>query len=516
MAKIEGSQLILSSISFWDASGRWIDDGEILVRDGRIAAVRRNGKIPGLINTEHHPATRKLDCRGQTLLPGFCDSHVHFLETGLLAMQADLSSAGNISEVLNILQEHSGNVDRWVRGCRLIPELLEERRAPRASELDSVFPKTPVFITRIDGHSSIINKAAGRMLSRNGFLVRNEDFTQPMSGDRHYELFHWLNARISVKEKKEAYRFAAQEAFSRGLTLVHGLIGNNRADCHDAEILVDLLPSLPLDVIPWFQTFKIESVLDLGLKQIGGCLMIDGSLSSRTAALTYDYLDDRGNRGILLHSDRFLEDFLEQALLSDLQVAFHAIGDRAIEQLFKLYGRMNISPERRWRIEHGVIPDKKHIEEASRLGVLFSVQPAFEAYAGGPEGLYSRRIGDLWRKTHPFRTLIDNGIILAGGSDSPVTPMDPLTGMHYAINHPNSDQRLKPFDALKMFTCNGAYAAFQEEERGEISTGKSADLVLLDRKIDPGNPDFISARVETIFFRGEVSAIRTEKKSPND
>jgi predicted amidohydrolase YtcJ len=135
----------------------------------------------------------------------------------------------------------------------------------------------------------------------------------------------------------------------------------------------------------------------------------------------------------------------------------------------------------RHRLEHFELATDDQIKRARDLGVVASVQPSFELYWGGPSGMYASRLGERWRKTNRLRTMLDAGLCLAGGSDSNVTPAQPLLGMHAAVNHPNEDERISPEQALRLMTIDAAHAAFNERRQGSIAAGKQADFTVLDR-----------------------------------
>jgi predicted amidohydrolase YtcJ len=230
---------------------------------------------------------------------------------------------------------------------------------------------------------------------------------------------------------------------------------------------------------------EIEESLDLGLPQIGGCICADGAFESHTAALFEPYADEPDNYGTLTYTQQEMSDFILRANQAGLQIAIHCEGDRAIEQVLYAYeGALRRFPRKdhRHRIEHFEVPTENQIERAARHGILAAMQPAFlpafffrdgveryEAFLGRPR----------LRMIHPYRTMLSHGIVLAGGSDSPVTRIDPLSGIEAAATHPHSEERLQVTDAIKMFTVNGARFGFEEDQKGSIETGKAADLVVL-------------------------------------
>jgi predicted amidohydrolase YtcJ len=265
--------------------------------------------------------------------------------------------------------------------------------------------------------------------------------------------------------------------------------------------------------VVYFQSTDVQRVLDLGLPRIGGCVLVDGAYGEHTAALLEPYTDDPTTRGVLYFSDEELDDFVGRAHKAGLQISMHAIGDAAIEQLLNAYEQAlagDRRPDHRHRIEHFSLPTREHIERAARLGVAVAMQPIFAAMPDSGEidcqlaGL--EYLGpERYARRHPYRTIIDAGILVGGGSDSDAKPMGPLAGMHAVVNHPDEERRLTAREALSLFTTNAAKIGFEEEEKGTIAPGKLADLVVLGE--DPLSVDPTSLKdipVEMTIVGGEI------------
>ncbi len=161
-------------------------------------------------------------------------------------------------------------------------------------------------------------------------------------------------------------------------------------------------------------------------------------------------------------------------------------GNRSIEQAISAHeyaldrtGNAGL----RHRLEHVELPTGNHIERAKELGLVFSMSPTYEYIWGGPGKMNWDRLGENYRLTNPFREIIDEGVVVCGGSDCDVTPADPLLGIYAAVNHPVENHRVDIYNAIKMFTCNGAYGIFEERRKGCLEPGKLADIVILDKDI---------------------------------
>jgi len=240
--------------------------------------------------------------------------------------------------------------------------------------------------------------------------------------------------------------------------------------------------SLPLDVTLFLQEKDVLLTSRLGFEHLGGCILVDGSIGSYTAALDAHYEGRPGVLGVLYERTRSLSGFVHKAHRAGIQLAFHAIGPRAIEMILDAYEKALTQTPRfdhRHRIEHFELARDDQIARAAELGLIASMQPAFEHFWGGPSGMYASRLGDRWRTSNRLRTILDAGLRIAGGSDANVTPPDPLLGIHAAVNHPNPDEGVTPQEALRMFTLDAAIAAFNERRHGSIEAGKDASFVVL-------------------------------------
>jgi predicted amidohydrolase YtcJ len=236
----------------------------------------------------------------------------------------------------------------------------------------------------------------------------------------------------------------------------------------------------------------IPLVMDLGLPRIGGDLALDGSIGARTAHLSEHYADHEGH-GAAYFGDDDLNEFLHNAHLAGLQVALHVIGDAAIEQAvacWELVYRALDTRERRHfrarrhRLEHFEMASEDQIERAAMLGLAVSVQPAFDALWGGPGALYERRLGEKRALAmNPFRTLLSRGLEVGGGSDSPVTSLDPWLGVRALEEHHDAGERFSREEAVRLFTTGSARLAHLDGKKGRLAPGTQADFAAYD--VDP-------------------------------
>ena len=256
----------------------------------------------------------------------------------------------------------------------------------------------------------------------------------------------------------------------------------------DTRLVLENRDKLPLNTVIWNQVMDIDETVDLGLTRIGGCICADGAIDAYTAALFEPYLDQPDNCGTLNFTQQEMDDFILAAHKNGLQVAIHCETDRAIEQVLSAMEKaLEAYPrqDHRHRIEHCEIPTKDQVERMGRAGIMAGMQPAFLPYLVDMED-YELRFGmERLRWMHPYRTMLENGVKMSGGSDCPVTPHGPLVGIQAAVLHPIEEERITALEAIRMFTIDAAFSGFEETIRGSIEPGKIADLVILSA--DPTN-----------------------------
>ncbi|TCO77941.1 amidohydrolase [Marinisporobacter balticus] len=431
-----------------------------------------------------------IDLKGKTLVPGFYDSHVHLVQTGLNILSLDLSRANSIEEILKLIEEETTKIPKgeFIRAIRLDESKIKEKRLPNRYELDVCAPNHPVWISRVEYHTSIVNSLALHMLKipyNTDGIIRNKNQTPSgvLTGRANVIVRRQILNRFSNRMRLKGINKALENAIRKGVTSLNAMEGGFTFHAKDAEVVYENEGSFPIDVTLFYQTVNVNKVLDKGLKRIGGEIFLDGSFGSRTAALLEPYSDDLSTNGKLYFSQDEINGFILKTYENNLQVSTHAIGERAIEQILKAHEyAQSIYPRKdhRNRIEHCELPSIEHIKRAKNLGLILSMQPAYEYYWGSPGQMYDKRLGEQRRKrANPFKTILDEGVIIAGGSESDVTEINPLLGIHTAVNHPVLEHRICPMDALKMFTIIGAYAVFEERLKGSIKKGKYADLVIL-------------------------------------
>ena len=458
------------------------------IENGRIAALGSMTDLAPLIGR----GGIVTDLGGRTVLPGFIDTHEHLMLTGSQHMAVHLDDAPDINTVVERLVERARDTEagHWVYGSYLNEQNLAEKAMPTRHDLDHALPDHPVFIMHATCHMCSLNSRALAMLNPPPDLAGLDRDTQGPTGVIRdpgiLSFIHPVMTRIVPESTKVEYLAAAAHmALDRGITTVHALDGGDLGP-GDTPIICRNRHRLPVGVVCYNQSMEIDEVRSLGLPRIGGCICADGAFEAHTAALFEPYADAQDNYGTLTYTQERMDRFILEAHREGLQIAVHCESERSIEQvLWAMEKALRADPrsDHRHRIEHLELPTRNQIARMARAGIMASMQPAFiPAFIGQTDmATYRTLLGPArLSRVHPYRTLLDAGIPICGGSDSPVTPYDPLTGIQAAILHPNPDQRLSVREALRMFTVTAAWSAFEEDEKGTLAIGKRADLVVLE------------------------------------
>lgn len=463
-------------------------------------------------------ADRVVELPGCTIVPGFIDSHVHLTGTGVHHLTPEVGEAGSAEELVQTVRRvaaernaptlvHGYDESRWAT-----------RRLPTLGELDAA-SEHPLVIVRVDGHLSLANslavEAAGIAAERGVERDEGGGLTGVVTRRANEQLRRWFQQQLSDHDIEELQLRAAGIAASRGVTCIHEMSMPKERGLRDLQILLGHRARLPVDVVTYVATTDIPQVIDLQLPRIGGDLPLDGSIGARTARLSEPYVDGEG-AGVGYLDDEELVEFLHGAHLAGLQVGVHAIGDLAIEQVVGAWERVYHALDsrgrrhfraRRHRVEHFEMPGSQQIERAAMLGLAISVQPAFDAAWGHPGALYDLRLGwDRAAPMNPFRTLIERGLEVGAGSDSPITALDPFEGIRALEAHHDVGQRLRREETVRLYTQGSARLAHLEEKKGSLEPGMHADLAAYES--DPLTADLANGLrpVLTVSLGREVFA----------
>jgi predicted amidohydrolase YtcJ len=454
----------------------------------------QNGRIAFIGNAED--AERQaaglapiVDAGGATVVPGLIDSHMHLAHTGLAAGSLDLVNATTVEEIVELVRQAAREIPEGevIFATRMDDNRLKGKRYPTLQELDTAAPRHPVLLRHRTGHSSVINSLA---LQKAKIPEGTPGIQLDEAGKPNGVLLAQANSAGQVNFKAEIYhsignermlQMAVKEALQAGLTTIHTL-----EDIPIVQSLVPMLAGLPLRIIIYPQTRSVDEGFSFNLGRFGGCgpSCLDGDIGSQmTAALLEPYASDPSKSGSLYFKDAELKAIVLDAHQRGLQVSMHAVGDRAVAQ-----GLMAVEyaqgksprPDARHRIEHWEVHNPELARKAIDLGVWADIQPPFNHFWPHNTGAYAQLLGEERKeRVDPIASLIDAGVQVAGGSDSPVTPLNPMLGIHSAVNHSNSSQRITPRQALELFTIQAARIAFEEKDKGTLEIGKLGDISIL-------------------------------------
>jgi hypothetical protein len=483
-------------------------------------------------------STEIIDLEGKLMLPGFNDSHLHFTSGGSYLLGINLRPALSKEEFVEIIEEYiisrSVPVNSWITGGRWDHELWPDKTLPTKELIDDITPNTPVFVSRIDGHVGLANSKALELagITKNtpdpdGGLIERDSETGEPTGilkDNAMDLIFNIIPPSSLEENIESTLRALEEARKLGITSVHDMTQTGELEAYkkimaDGNLTCRIYSIWPIDKYEDIVRAGVTAGNEDGLIKRGGLKgYADGSLGASTAWFFEPYFQDPSSSGLAIDivTNGSLEKWALDADRNRLQICVHAIGDRANAFMLDLYDKIkkeNSPWERRFRIEHAQHLRKEDIKRFSDIGVIASVQP----YHCIDDGVWAeKRIGpERIKTTHPYKSLLKSGAVVAFGTDWPVAPLNPLFGIYAAVTRQTVDgknpdgwipeEKISVEDAIRCYTLNAAFASFEEKIKGSIEAGKLADFVVLSDDILVIDPDEIKdVKVTMTIFDGEI------------
>lgn len=505
----------------------------VAVKGDRIMAVGSSREIRRLVGSR----TRVIHLRENLVLPGFIDSHTHFLDGGFSLLRLQLRDAASREEFISRVGRKARELPKgeWILDGNWDHQQFCPPELPRRNWIDGVTPENPVCINRHDGHMVLANSLALRLagVTRNtvapeGGEILKDSVTGEPTGilkDAAMGLVTRLIPEPSPAARRQAAEAAFREAARCGVTSVHDMADSSNFEVYEELWRANKLTArvylyIPIDDVEIYSSLRLKTPFGNDLLKIGGLKgFVDGSLGSGTALFFEPYSDDVKQTGLLapqMYPKGIMEKRILAADRAGLQVAIHAIGDRAnaiVLDIFEKAIALDGPRDRRWRVEHAQHLRPADIQRFGRLGIIASVQP----YHAIDDGRWAEaKIGrERCRTTYAFRSLLDNGAILACGSDWTVAPLDPLSGIYAAVTRRTTDgrnpagwypeQKITLEEALMGYTRNGAYAEFAEADKGSIAEGKLADLVILNQNIFKIPAEkIIETQVKTTILGGRI------------
>lgn len=428
---------------------------------------------------------RVVDLDGAHVLPGFVDAHAHVSHTGLGLRGVDLAGTRTVAEALDLVADAA----RRARGRPVFAHGWQEQdwaggRPMTRRELDRASAGGVVYASRVDGHSAVVSSA----------------LAVASGADR---LDGWTDEGVVVRDAKNAARaafdtsrtgpqrrddveLALRAAAAVGVVAVHECAGPLLTSADDLADVLDAgrRPDLPLTVGYWAEAVtdpeQARALVALhGARGLAGDLNVDGSIGSHTALLRADYADEPGCRGTAFRDVAAVRDHVAACALAGVQNGFHVIGDAGLDLVLDGYEAAaalvgaDLVRASRPRLEHAEMLDAEGVRRMARLGIWGSVQPAFDAAWGGPEGMYAQRLGpERVPGINPLASMAAEGVALAFGSDAPVTPFGPWDAVRAAVEHRDPAQRVPTATAFDAHTRGGWAAA--GEDGGVLRRGAPA------------------------------------------
>ena len=528
-----------------DARTPWAE--AVAVRGDRFLAVGTASDLAEL----RGPRTEVIDLAGRLLLPGFTESHVHFIELALRATEIDVTAAASAHAVAKMVRARvTAQADRpsaWIRGAGWHASTWTDGVRPHRALLDAVAPDVPVALDSKDLHSIWLNSAALRRAGITaatadvpGGVIERDTDGEPTGVLRENAvgLAYKAIPKPELAETVTAVKAAIPGMWGTGIVALHN--ANDSADglalrTYQAlrkqdDLGLRVVQHLPACNLDHARAIGLQSGLGDAWLRIGGVkFFADGALGSRTAHMLQPFLDNSNNWGVAAIDP---EELLERALVASatgLSLTIHAIGDRANRDVLNVLAEVqrqeangasahqrmaNDKSATRHRIEHVQCIHPDDLPRLAELDVIASVQPI---HATSDMHMVDHFWGDERAKgAYAFRSLLDSGAKLVFGSDGPIEPHAPLIGIHAAVTRRRADgspgpdgwqgqERITVREAIDAYTIWPAYAAGEEDYRGSIVSGKVADLVVLSEDIFTIEPMSIAeARVEMTVIDGQV------------
>jgi predicted amidohydrolase YtcJ len=453
----------------------------VLCVDGRIAWV---GEDPDDAPAPDGRTVRRVDLDGALLQPAFVDAHLHLTATGLGLGGLDLTDCRDLDDCLAAVRAVTEILPgRVVWGSGWDDHHWPEQRPPAADELTRAADGRPVLLLRADGHSAVVDRVA---LESAPFAradgVERDPGGRPTGLIRREAIFlarRWFFAELGEEQLADARDLVTRHAASLGIASVHEMGGPDLLGSEDFDRWIE--GDWPIEVVPYWGDADLDFVAARGLRQVGGSLLLDGTLGSRTAALDEPYADALGSGHLYRNTDDLVE-FSAEAVLRRIQPGYHCIGDRAVRQAVEVLRRVadavgvDALRATRPRLDLCELVPAELIPEIADLGCVAVVGPSFDRTWGGPGGLYAARLGtERAAEMNPLRPLDEAGVTVAFGSDAAACPMEPWEGIDAATSHRRPGFALSRDRALHASIAGGRAAA-RQDDAGRVAVGQRADL----------------------------------------
>ena len=517
------ADLILVNGNVITVSEKYPSAESVAIKDNKIIWIGNNDEAENYIGS----ATVKIDLKGKTVIPGFVESHAHFLGLGESLRILDLRNAANWDEVVKIVEEAAAKSKpkEWIIGRRWHQEKFNPAPKPNVhgyplhTLLSKVSPNNPVLLSHASGHATFANALAMEMAGVNsatknpdgGTIIKDEDGNPIGVFEENAELLvtkaynDYLNKRNDEQKLADYYaqvKLASEDCLKKGITSFH--------DAGETFEVIDILKKLAdekklpirLNVMIGETLENVESkVADYKLIGYANNFLnvrsikqyIDGALGSRGAWLLKPYSDLPNHTGSNVTPVETLTRISGIAVENGFQMRIHAIGDRANREVLDIYEKVfNQNKDKndfRWCIEHAQHISNEDISRFAKLGVIAAMQAI---HCTSDASFVDERLGDQRAEegAYVWKKLLESGAVICNGTDAPVEDVDPIKCFYSAVTRKSKDgttfypeQIMTRMEALKSYTTNGAYASFEEKIKGKIEPGMLADLTVLSNDI---------------------------------
>jgi len=505
------ADLVIRNAKIWTVDKSHPNAQAVAVLGDRIVAVGSNDDV----KVWQGARTKVIDAAGKLLLPGFNDSHVHFVDGGLALDSVQLNDATSAQEFTRRITERAKLTPKgeWITGGDWDETKWNPARMPTKELIDPATPDTPVFVSRYDGHMALANSLTLRLAGITaqtpdppGGVIVHDAQGNPTGAlkDAAMDYVYKIAPPLSHDRRVKAVKRALAHAASLGVTSVQHM----NPEYADIAVYEELLQGGELTARIYAAPLitAVDDQVKIGIRHaFGGPFLrigalkayADGSLGSGTAYFFEPFSNQPDNHGLLsdeMHPVSLMQDRMLRADAAGLQICTHAIGDQGISIILDLYSaivKAHGETDRRFRIEHAQHMAAKDFDRFAQLRVIASMQP----YHAIDDGRWAEeRIGhERASRTYAFRTFVEHGVRLAFGTDWNVAPLNPMLGVYAAVTRATLDgknpggwfpeQKLTVAEAIEAYTMGSAFAEFQENEKGSITPGKLADMVLLSDDI---------------------------------
>ncbi|BBA51715.1 putative amidohydrolase [Fusobacterium varium] len=499
-----------------------------------------NGKIVSIGNTEDVLERFKeredkeiIDLKGKTVIPGFNDSHVHFMNYGYTGKKIRLNECKSIEELI-VLGKKTLPYGGWILGRGWNQDLfLGEKRIPEKRDLDKISKDVPVCYTRACGHVAVINSKAMELC---GITPETECF----GGDIDYDkgvftenalyLVYSHISKLSLEEMKNIILETQEKFLAMGITSVQTDDFESFPD-KDFKKVIQAYEELEREKKLKIRVYEQGLMPTKGrIKELAGHkyftgtgderfkmgpikLLLDGSLGGKTALLQLPYEGEDNNRGVVTYTQEEFDEIVKYADSLEYQIAVHAIGDGAVKMALDSFEKLPALNRKRHGIVHCQITTMELIDRIKELDIIVYIQPIFLDY---DLHIVEDRVGyKRSLESYIWKTMLNKGIKLCFGSDAPVDSADVIKAIHCAVNRQDMNfypkdgwlpnERISVEEAVRCYTLNSAYASFEENKKGSLEIGKLADFVVLDRDIFTiDKSEILSTKIDSTVIGGEI------------